>query len=841
MGLFRSETILHKKLRLPGEIESAVRVLDNLGNLPEESIEFIDLTHNDLETKKLFSPLIKRCDDLDAIVTSFEILCNQFKIKYFTYKNYDNFKADVTRDQEMRMIQNGAYFDVLESELIEQDRKINELLESYNKMKEDILIEKEKKIVYEKYKILIRSGVGYNNDNKSLAFIIGVAHAEDDIKMKRMIFRASRGTAIASFFDIEDEKKKEKKNTSTKIEKKIFVIFYPSEGKEILRGKLLKICDIFNASRYQPENDEDKDMVEQLRKSIEEKKSILRASRKEIKNYLYDISGTSLLPGKISLYKLYFKKMKMIYENLAKCIHNKNFIDGEVWVIEKHFNLIKRNLELSSNDSNFSSGAFINIVDSSLKKPTYIPSNEFTNPFQEIVNTYGIPRYQEVNPAYFNIVFFPFLFGMMFGDIGHGLILALVGLYLLLGNTKIRQNKKSIFNYLVDYRHIIFLMGFFAFFCGFLYNDFLGVPMPIFKSCYREGNVKKKGCTYPFGIDSKWYSSSNELSFINSIKMKLSVIFGVFQMIFGIVLKGLNDNYFKDYLSFFFEFIPQLIFMCLLFGYMIVLIFVKWNINWTTNKNPPSIITQMIDIFLKYGSVHNNPLWGGKTNNKPNSKFTQEQVQQIFLLVSLCMIPIMLLAKPLCIYCMRKKKKASQENILLLQNENAPLFEEENEEQQQLNHQRALNVDLDGHYSYLHKPQDNNEEINMVDILVHQLIETIEFVLGAVSNTASYLRLWALSLAHSQLSKVFLEKTLLNTFVKGDFYYGLNVIKLIICFFIFAHVTLFVLMFMDLLECFLHTLRLHWVEFQNKFYKADGYLFVPFSFKYLIRDNTIQP
>ena len=87
----------------------------------------------------------------------------------------------------------------------------------------------------------------------------------------------------------------------------------------------------------------------------------------------------------------------------------------------------------------------------------------------------------------------------------------------------------------------------------------------------------------------------------------------------------------------------------------------------------------------------------------------------------------------------------------------------------------------------------------------------------------------ALSLAHSQLASVFFTKTIiLIGNITGSWF--INSLLLIAAFPVFAGVTALVLLFMDLMECFLHTLRLHWVEFQNKFYRADGYQFSPFCF-----------
>ena len=116
------------------------------------------------------------------------------------------------------------------------------------------------------------------------------------------------------------------------------------------------------------------------------------------------------------------------------------------------------------------------------------------------------------------------------------------------------------------------------------------------------------------------------------------------------------------------------------------------------------------------------------------------------------------------------------------------------------------------------------------EVLVHQMIHTIEFVLGAVSNTASYLRLWALSLAHAQLSAVFWDRVFMGAVATG------SPVAMVVGFAVWAAATIGVLMLMESLSAFLHALRLHWVEYQNKFYRGDGYKFEPFSFKEVLAE-----
>ena len=843
MGFFRSNKVLHLKIRMPSDIEGLMRIMDIFGKMDLEALQFIDLTKKNSESKKSFAAMLKRVEEMEIKTNQFFNYANEFQQKIYQYTNYEKFIEDLENDISLKELSLSTYFDYIESEIIDNERKILDLIESYQKMKEDIIIELEKKLVFEKYfkmtgGLLDVYDLQERANSNSLISFMGVIKAEDEIKMNRMILRAGHGRAIATFFDfVYPRELPFEFIRNEKEEKKIFIVLFPSEAKEYLLKKMLQICDILSCSHYiPPENETKEEIMRNLENKIKDKREYMIESESSIKKFLKKFAGSEEKPARIDLLRLYAKKEKIIYLNLNKCIIRDNFVDGEVWVLEDKRDILISLLNSGvSKDEMKALGTFIEVNEDVLMRPTYIPTNEFTYAFQEIVNTYGIPRYREINPAIFNIVFFPFLFGVMFGDIGHGIIIFLFSLYLLLYNNNInRKSGYSPLKFLTKFRYFLLLLSINSIYCGFLYNEFMSVPLSLFNSCYeRDENdetnkaKKKEGCTFPFGMDPKWFIADNELTFFNSFKMKFSVIIGVFHMLLGILLKGFNDNYYKNIYGIIFEFIPQFVFMSVLLGYMIVMIFIKWSTYFADTSKAPSIITHLINIVIKGGSVENMPLWGGQV--QATGRYQQENFHSFLLVVLVILIPIMILPKPFLDY--RKYKKKKDERLLQEVNINN---DDRNYPEEDQGSGGGLSNEIYANQIHIKEYESNK---SFMDFFINQIIYSIEFILGSISNTASYLRLWALSLAHAELSKVFFEKTLKQNISDGDFFFGLGFVGMFIGYFVLANMTLFVLIGMDFMECFLHTLRLHWVEFQNKFYYADGYLFEPYSFKKIIENN----
>ena len=855
--------MLHKKIRIPKD--SANEILFALGKL-KNSIEFEDLTKNDLEAKKSFGDMIKRCDEVKKKIDEFIQICNEFLLPIDNSSSFNELNSKLSEDMKERDKKFGqTYFDLIEGEILKNDRKISELVDSHEQVRENLNTLFEKNHVLQKVTELITDNAVYghfgesqseedgimSSTNTNLVLMAGIIPIEYEMRFKRMIFRVSRGNATTAFYNLEISPEEyyytanlrqralsmtnfnklkilgSESYQNMKNRKKIFSVVFTGSEENILLKKILKVCEIFQASRYAiPQSIKIQSELAALAEDITEKKNILINIERNLVTLLRETNQFKELKGyRYSIYKLYFEQQRLIYTNLGKCILRENFIDGRVWIPKNKLIDVQTTLNNLFKDQENRLNASLTDIENepNFNPPTLILVNEFTLIPQLIVDTFGIPRYKEINPGYFTIITFPFLFGVMFGDIGHSLFLFCFSIYLLINNKTLSKSTNSMIQTLSQARYFLLLMSIFSFYCGLLYNDFLSVPL-YFNTCYHKSEIKEekeenilikdKECKYKFGLDPVWMISNNELAFINSLKMKFSVIIGVFQMTLGIVLKGINSIYDKNLIECFCVFIPELIFMLILFGYMDLLIFLKWSVNYEgEEKRAPDIKSYLMNMILKFGKLPPEPEEGLDWKLYGSRDFYENLHLSLVILAIICLI-IMLVPTIILNYNKAKSQYKNNNRRNLIDNEaNENLIQNE-----------EINL------------QENQEPL-LSDFIVASVIETIEFALGAVSNTASYLRLWALSLAHSQLSAVFFEYSigLLSRFTDNPLTDG---ILLSIVFVIFGAVTFGVLLCMDLMECFLHTLRLHWVEFQNKFFKADGYKFSPFCFEINIKENN---
>ncbi|KAJ4807196.1 V-type proton ATPase subunit a [Rhynchospora pubera] len=804
MDLMRSEEMQLVQIIIP--IESSHLTLSYLGDLG--LLQFKDLNADKSPFQRTYATQIKRCGEMAR------------KLRYLKEQMVKAGIAPSSLPQappKLDLDDLEITLGEMEAELIEVNANSEKLQRTYNELLEyNHVLQKAGEFFHTAQRSAVaqqRESEGQQSAESSLespllheqemstdpskqvkvGFISGLVPKEKAMAFERILFRATRGNMFL---------RQEPVDTAVtdpvsgeKVTKNVFVVFFSGERA---KTKILKICEAFGANRYP--------FPEEFGKQLQALEEV-SGRTKELKTTidLGLLHRDSILKNIASQYEQWsylVRKEKSIYHtlNMLSLDVTKKCLVAEGWSPVFAANKIKDALHRATLDSNSQVGSIFQVLQTKEAPPTYFQTNKFTTAFQEIVDAYGVAKYREANPGVFTVVTFPFLFAVMFGDWGHGICLFLCTLILIIREKKLSSQKLGdIMEMMFGGRYVIIMMSIFSIYTGLIYNEFFSVPFELFgKSAYdcrdpscsdatTAGLIKVRR-TYPFGVDPEWHGSRSELPFLNSLKMKMSILLGVAQMNLGIILSYFNAKFFRNSINVWYQFVPQLIFLNSLFGYLSVLIIVKWCTGSTAD-----LYHVMIYMFLSpTDDLGENQLFPG-----------QKTLQLVLLLLALVSVPWMLIPKPLLLKKQHEQRHQGHQYTALESTD-------ESVEIEQVSHENNSH----GH----------GEEFEFSEVFVHQLIHTIEFVLGAVSNTASYLRLWALSLAHSELSAVFYEKVLLLAWGFN------NVVILIVGIIVFIFATIGVLLVMETLSAFLHALRLHWVEFQNKFYEGDGYKFAPFSF-----------
>ncbi|XP_075033006.1 V-type proton ATPase 116 kDa subunit a 1 isoform X4 [Mixophyes fleayi] len=822
--LFRSEEMTLAQLFL--QSEAAYCCVSELGELGK--VQFRDLNPDVNVFQRKFVNEVRRCEEMDRKLRFVEKEIKKASMPIID--TGENPEVPFPRD----MIDLEANFEKIENELKEINTNQEALKRNFLELTElKYILRKTQQffdemadpdLLEESSSLLEPSEIGRGAPLR-LGFVAGVINRERIPTFERMLWRVCRGNVFLRQAEIENPL--EDPVTGDSVHKSVFIIFFQGDQ---LKNRVKKICEGFRASLYPcPETPQErKEMAAGVNTRIDDLQMVLNQTEDHRQRVLQAAAKT------IRVWFIKVRKMKAIYHTLNLCnidVTQKCLI-AEVWCPVADLDSIQFALRRGTEHSGSTVPSILNRMQTNQTPPTYNKTNKFTYGFQNLVDAYGIGSYREINPAPYTIITFPFLFAVMFGDFGHGVLMTLFAVWMVVRESRILSQKadNELFSMVFSGRYIILLMGLFSVYTGLIYNDCFSKALNLFGSSWSVRPMftsTKANWTedllrvvpvlqldpdvngvfngpYPFGIDPIWSIATNKLTFLNSFKMKMSVILGIVHMLFGVSLSLLNHIYFKKPLNIYLGFIPEFIFMLSLFGYLVILVLFKWcAYDAASSKSAPSLLIHFINMFLFNYTDKNTPmLYSG-----------QKGLQCFLVVCAMLCIPWMLVFKPLVLRRQYlRRKHLGTHNFGGIRVGNGPTEED---------------AEIIQH-DQLSMHSEEGEEFNFGDIVVHQAIHTIEYCLGCISNTASYLRLWALSLAHAQLSEV------LWTMVM---HLGLNVnnlgggLLLVLVFAVFSALTIAILLIMEGLSAFLHALRLHWVEFQNKFYIGTGFKFMPFSFE----------
>ncbi len=179
-----------------------------------------------------------------------------------------------------------------------------------------------------------------------------------------------------------------------------------------------------------------------------------------------------------------------------------------LWVPEEHKEKIEREIDKITQGRNICEWVDAKEARKRYKKlriPTLLKNRGIFKPFELLISAYGIPRYTEIDPTPLVAITFTFMFGMMFGDVGHGAALTLLG-YILQKSLKKRAH---------GFLKLLIICGISSILWGALYGSLFG---------------------YEDVIPAIWTSPMHDvLRFLG-----ISIVWGIIMLITGYTLNIVN-------------------------------------------------------------------------------------------------------------------------------------------------------------------------------------------------------------------------------------------------------------------------------------------------------------
>lgn len=166
-----------------------------------------------------------------------------------------------------------------------------------------------------------------------------------------------------------------------------------------------------------------------------------------------------------------------------------------------------------------SSGIYYDVEDPAFDDdvPIKIKNSSFSRLFEPILKMYSLPNYRDIDPTEYMAPFFLLFFGLCMGDAGYGLLIMLIGLFIVL------KGGKDI----LDYGKLALWLGGSTLVCGFLTATFFGIDLSTV-------DVEFLKPMQPYFLNDNGVGPI----FGYSPMMVIAVIIGLIQVLLGMILKG---------------------------------------------------------------------------------------------------------------------------------------------------------------------------------------------------------------------------------------------------------------------------------------------------------------